>query len=122
MHRVARRSQGFVYAAARMAVTGAASDDGRGRARGGGGSRQRATFRCTSASAIDYAGPGRTSRGFSDGVIVGSALVHSVLEGRRRRGRDLHRTFRNALDLRALPEKLRLWIETTRAESLKCLR
>ncbi len=77
---VARRSQGFVYASARMAVTGAASDEGEG-------ARVVASLREVSDVPV-YVGIGistptqaAVAASFSDGVIVGSALVKIILEG-----------------------------------------
>jgi len=77
---VVQRSQGFVYAAARMAVTGVASDEGEG-------ARVVASLRELSDVPV-YVGigistPDQAARAasFSDGVIVGSALVKIVLDG-----------------------------------------
>ncbi len=77
---IAVRTQGFAYATARMAVTGAASDDGEG-------PRVVATLREASDVPV-YVGIGittpeqaRRAASYSDGVIVGSALVKLVLNG-----------------------------------------
>jgi len=79
-HEIATRTQGFVYAAARMAVTGAASDEG-------DGPRVVATVRQASDVPV-YVGigigtPQQAARAaaYADGVIVGSALVKLVLDG-----------------------------------------
>jgi len=77
---IATRTQGFAYATTRMAVTGAASDDG-------DGPRVVATLRQASDVPI-YVGIGITTpdqatraASYSDGVIVGSALVKLILNG-----------------------------------------
>ncbi|HVB50783.1 MAG TPA: tryptophan synthase subunit alpha [Acidimicrobiales bacterium] len=79
-HEIVQRTQGFAYASARMAVTGAASDDG-------DGARVVATLREASDVPI-YVGIGITTpkqaakaASYSDGVIVGSALVKLMLDG-----------------------------------------
>jgi tryptophan synthase alpha chain len=78
--RIARASEGFVYAAARMAVTGRASDAGESR-------RVVALIRSVSDLPA-YVGIGITTPEQahdaceqSDGVIVGSALVQLILDG-----------------------------------------
>ncbi|HQU25674.1 MAG TPA: tryptophan synthase subunit alpha [Acidimicrobiales bacterium] len=79
--RLAARSRGFVYAAARMAVTGTASGLGDGAA---------VAERVREASSTPvYIGIGiataeqaRAAARAADGVIVGSALVRRVLDGR----------------------------------------
>lgn len=78
--RLAAATEGFCYASARMAVTG--------RAQGAGdASRVVASVRATS-DVPTYVGIGittpeqaREAAGFSDGVIVGSALVDTILHG-----------------------------------------
>jgi len=78
--RLAATSQGFVYASARMAVTGAA--DG-----GGDGERVVRSIRRTSdvpaliGIGITNADQARQASDVSDGVIVGSALVDVLLNG-----------------------------------------
>ena len=80
VQRVAAASQGFAYAAARMAVTGRAS---------GAGDSDRVVAAIRSVSTIPtYVGIGvttpeqaRDAARRSDGVIVGSALVQLLLEG-----------------------------------------
>jgi len=79
-HEIVQRTQGFVYASARMAVTGAANDEG-------DGARVVATLREASDVPI-YVGIGITTpeqaakaASYSDGVIVGSALVKLMLDG-----------------------------------------
>jgi tryptophan synthase alpha chain len=77
---IAIRTQGFAYATARMAVTGAASDDGEG-------PRVVSTLREASDVPV-YVGIGistpeqaKRAAAYSDGVIVGSALVKLILDG-----------------------------------------
>jgi tryptophan synthase alpha chain len=77
---IAQRSEGFVYASARMAVTGASSDEGEGE-------RVVASIRGSSDTPV-YVGIGistpeqaASTTSFADGAIVGSALVKVVLEG-----------------------------------------
>lgn len=78
--RLAARTQGFAYASARMAVTG--RSDG-----GGDGERVVRSIRRTSdvpaLIGIGIATPdqAREAAHTSDGVIVGSALVQSILDG-----------------------------------------
>ncbi len=76
---LAARSQGFVYASARMAVTGAASDDG-------DAARVVSDVHAATDTPV-YVGIGITTpeqarrvTTVSDGVIVGSALVQLVLD------------------------------------------
>ena len=101
VERVARltaRSRGFVYAAARMAVTGTASGLGDGVA---------VVERVREVSSVPvYMGIGiatpeqaRDAARVADGVIVGSALVRRVLDGQS--AEDLEsavRALREALD------------------------
>lgn len=95
---VARYSQGFVYAAARMAVTGAASDQGEG-------ARVVASLRDVSDVPV-YVGIGistpaqaATAASFSDGIIVGSALVKIILDGATPSHVEAFvRSFRDAID------------------------
>jgi tryptophan synthase alpha chain len=98
MRSVAALSQGFIYASARMAVTGAASDQGEG---------ERVVAELRQVSDIPaYVGIGvstpdqaRTTAVFSDGVIVGSALVKIILDGASATDVETFlRSFRNALD------------------------
>jgi tryptophan synthase alpha chain len=98
MKEVAAASQGFIYASARMAVTGAANDQGEG---------ERVVDELRRASDLPlYVGIGVTTpaqaketASFSDGVIVGSALVKIILEGASSSDvESFIRSFRNALD------------------------
>ncbi len=101
VQRVAQSSEGFVYAAARMAVTGAASDDGEAE-------RVVAAVRAASDLPV-YVGIGITTpdqaaraASYADGVIVGSALVRRVLEGAgAAEVETFTQSFRNALDVLA---------------------
>ncbi len=78
--RLARETQGFAYAAARMAVTGVSSDGGRG---------DLVVEKLRHASSVPvYVGIGITTPEqaasacqFADGAIVGSALVQQLLDG-----------------------------------------
>jgi tryptophan synthase alpha chain len=98
MKRVAELSQGFVYASARMAVTGAANDEGEGE-------RVVEEFRREGDVPV-YVGIGVTTpeqahaaASFGDGVIVGSALVKVILEGGGvTEVESFVRSFRRALD------------------------
>jgi tryptophan synthase alpha chain len=98
MKQVTKLSQGFVYASARMAVTGAANDQGEGK-------RVVSELRRVSDLPL-YVGIGVTTpaqaketASFSDGVIVGSALVKIILEGASSSDVEMFiRSFRNALD------------------------
>jgi tryptophan synthase alpha chain len=95
---VAQRSQGFVYASNRMAVTGAASDAGEG-------AHVVAALRDVTDVPV-YLGIGITTptqaasaASFSDGVIVGSALVKIVLGGASPADVEAFvRSFRDAID------------------------
>lgn len=80
VRRVVDRSRGFVYAAARMAVTGAADDLGEGRTVV---ERVRAATTTPVYMGIGIAAPAqaRDAAAVADGVIVGSALVRRVLDG-----------------------------------------
>jgi tryptophan synthase alpha chain len=80
VEQIALRSQGFTYAAARMAVTGASADEGVG-------SRVVATLRTFSDAPV-YVGIGISTpaqavhaASYADGVIVGSAIVSAILNG-----------------------------------------
>ncbi len=77
---VVERSRGFVYAAARMAVTGAADGLGDGAAVV---ARIRAVSRTPAYVGIGIASPeqARAATRVADGAIVGSALVRRVLDG-----------------------------------------
>ncbi len=78
--RLTARSRGFVYAAARMAVTGTAEGLGDGAAVL---ERVRATSTMPAYVGIGIASPAqaRAAAERADGVIVGSALVRRVLDG-----------------------------------------
>jgi tryptophan synthase alpha chain len=80
IERITKASEGFVYASARMAVTGRAADNGESE-------RVVASIRAVS-DVPTYVGIGittpeqaRSAAEQSDGVIVGSALVKLILEG-----------------------------------------
>ncbi len=95
---LARATQGFAYGAARMAVTGQASDLGDAR-------RVVAALRAVSDVPV-YVGIGittpaqaRDAAQFADGVIVGSALVSRLLDGASTSHvEDFIGDFRRALD------------------------
>jgi tryptophan synthase alpha chain len=95
---VARHSEGFLYASARMAVTGASGDEGEG-------ARVVANVRAVSDIPV-YVGIGistpqqaTAAAAVSDGVIVGSALVKVILEGASAHGVEIFvRSFRDAID------------------------
>lgn len=95
---LAARAEGFVYASARMAVTGAASDEGEGE-------RVVASLREVTDAPV-YLGIGITTpeqaaaaARFSDGVIVGSALVKAILDGAGVEDVELFvHSFRRAID------------------------
>jgi tryptophan synthase alpha chain len=95
---VAHHSEGFLYASARMAVTGASSDDG-------DGARVVASVRGASDIPV-YVGIGITTpqqatdtAEVSDGVIVGSALVKVILDGASAPDvESFVRSFRDAID------------------------
>jgi tryptophan synthase alpha chain len=95
---LARRTEGFAYASARMAVTGRAADVG---------DASRVVAEIRSASDVPtYVGIGistpeqaRDAALLSDGVIVGSALVQTILDGATARDvEDFVGAFRRALD------------------------
>jgi tryptophan synthase alpha chain len=95
---VARRSEGFLYASARMAVTGASRDQGEA---------ARVVANVRDASDLPaYVGIGITTpeqaastAAVSDGVIVGSALVKVILDGAGAHDvENFVRSFRDALD------------------------
>lgn len=95
---IAARTRGFAYAAARMAVTGAASDLG-------DGERVVSELRAVTDVPV-YVGIGITTPDqaarvtkVSDGVIVGSALVKTILEGANAGEVEAFvRSFREAID------------------------
>ncbi|MGC1239030.1 MAG: tryptophan synthase subunit alpha [Acidimicrobiales bacterium] len=95
---VAKRSEGFLYASARMAVTGASTDEGEG-------ARVVANVREASDLPV-YVGIGITTpeqaaatAQVSDGVIVGSALVRAILDGASAHDvENFVRSFRDAID------------------------
>ncbi len=100
--RIGGLAQGFVYAAARMAVTGRAADVGEA-------ARVVASVRSV-CDTPTYVGIGITTpehasdaAAFSDGVIVGSALVQRILDGASAKDlEDSISSFRLALDGTAL--------------------
>ena len=85
---LASETQGFAYAAARMSVTGVASDEGRG---------DLVVEKLRQSSTVPvYVGIGITTPqqaaaacGFADGAIVGSALVQRLLDGAGPKGVEL---------------------------------
>jgi tryptophan synthase alpha chain len=95
---IAQRSEGFVYASARMAVTGASSDEGEGE-------RVVASVRSADDTPV-YVGIGistpeqaAATTSFADGAIVGSVLVKVVLEGASPADVEAAvRSFRTAID------------------------
>jgi tryptophan synthase alpha chain len=95
---VVRHSEGFLYASARMAVTGASSDEG-------DGARVVANVRDASDIPV-YVGIGISTpqqaadiSRVSDGVIVGSALVKVILDGASTHEvESFVRRFRDAID------------------------
>jgi len=95
---VARHSEGFLYASARMAVTGASGDQGEG-------ARVAANVREVSDIPV-YVGIGITTPSqaastvtSSDGAIVGSALVKVILDGASAHDVEIFvRSFRDAID------------------------
>lgn len=103
VRRIGALTQGFVYAAARMAVTGRAADVG--------DAERVVTSIRTVCDTPTYVGIGITTpdqasdaAAFGDGVIVGSALVQQILDGAC--AQDIEgsiSTFREALD-RTAPE------------------
>ncbi len=96
--RVAAASEGFVYASARMAVTGASDDEGEGAAVV---ARVRGTSDLPAYVGIGISTPAQAAvvATASDGVIVGSALVRRVLEGATTKEIETFvRAFRDALD------------------------
>lgn len=104
--RLARTSEGFVYASARMAVTGASQDPGEG-------ARVVASVRESTDTPV-YVGIGistpeqaAATSAFADGVIVGSALVKVVLAGASPAETEVAvRSFRRAMDTQDVPEDL----------------
>lgn len=95
---VAQHSEGFLYASARMAVTGASDDEG-------DGERVVADARGVCDIPV-YVGIGITTprqaarlAAVSDGVIVGSALVKEILNGANAHDvESFVRSFRDAID------------------------
>lgn len=95
---VAALSQGFIYASARMAVTGAASDQGDGE-RVVEGIRQVSDIPAYVGIGVSTPEQAHQTSLFSDGVIVGSALVKIILDGASASDVETFlRSFRNALD------------------------
>ena len=78
--RLARASQGFVYASARMAVTGRSEGDGEG-GRVVQAVRDVADIPTFIGIGIGTPDQARSAAAVSDGVIVGSALVQIILDG-----------------------------------------
>ncbi|MGA2123346.1 MAG: tryptophan synthase subunit alpha [Acidimicrobiales bacterium] len=98
IERVAGVSEGFIYASARMAVTGASSDEGEGNAVV---ARVRATSDLPVYVGIGVSTPEQAAAtaSVSDGVIVGSALVRVILDGGGAHGvESFVRSFRDAMD------------------------
>ncbi len=77
---IARRSEGFVYASARMAVTGAATDEGEG-ARVVAAVNEATDTPAYVGIGISTPEQAANTVSFADGAIVGSALVKVVLDG-----------------------------------------
>lgn len=95
---VAARSRGFVYAAARMAVTGAASDLGDGCAVVAR-VREATTTPVYLGIGISTPDQAREAAACADGVIVGSAIVRRVLDGASPEAVEAYvATLRHALD------------------------
>jgi tryptophan synthase alpha chain len=98
IERVAGASEGFIYASARMAVTGASNEEGEG-------SSVVARVRAASDLPV-YVGIGvstpeqaAATAQVSDGVIVGSALVRVILDGGGAHGVETFvRRFRESMD------------------------
>jgi tryptophan synthase alpha chain len=95
---VAQCSEGFVYASARMAVTGAASDEGEG-ARVAGSVRDVTDVPVYVGIGISTPAQAASAVSFSDGAIVGSALVKIILDGAPPADVEAFvRSFRDAID------------------------
>lgn len=77
---IARRTQGFCYASARMAVTGAADDDGGDARRIVDDVRRHSDVPTYVGIGISRPEQARHVTRFSDGAIVGSALVSRLLD------------------------------------------
>lgn len=77
---LAARSEGFAYAAARMAVTGLSKDPGHAE-RVVGAIRAVSDIPTLVGIGISTPDQARTAAALSDGVIVGTALVRVILEG-----------------------------------------
>jgi tryptophan synthase alpha chain len=98
MNEVLAYTQGFVYASARMAVTGAAHDQGEGE-RVVRELRERGDVPIYVGIGVTTPEQAKETAVFSDGVIVGSALVKIILEGAGASDVETFvRSFRNALD------------------------
>ncbi len=98
LRQVANVSRGFIYAAARMAVTGAASDEGEG-ARVVAGLREVTSLPVYVGIGVTTPEQAATTATYGDGVIVGSALVRQILDGATPGDvESFVRTFRDALD------------------------
>ncbi len=95
---LAKATEGFCYAASRMAVTGRAEDAGDAR-RVVQGVRAHADLPVYVGIGISTPTQARDASEFSDGVIVGSALVKVILDGGGvREVEDFIGSFRRALD------------------------
>lgn len=98
LSQVAKVSHGFVYAAARMAVTGAPSDEGEG-ARVVAGLREVTDLPVYVGIGVATPQQAATAATYGDGVIVGSAFVRRILDGATPGDSEAFvRTFRDALD------------------------
>jgi tryptophan synthase alpha chain len=97
-HTIAKRTEGFAYASARMAVTGVSSDDGDG-AQVVGLIKEASDVPAYVGIGISTPDQARRAVSFGDGVIVGSALVRTILEGATTDEVEAFvRSFRNAID------------------------
>jgi len=95
---IAARSRGFIYASARMAVTGAATDVGDAE-RVVTGLREETDTPLYVGIGITTPEQAARTADFADGVIVGSALVKVILDGASITDVEAFiRTFRDALD------------------------
>ena len=80
VEKICTHTQGFVYAAARMAVTGVTEDSGRG-SEVVAAIREFATTPVYVGIGISTPEQARVASEYGDGVIVGSALVQKLLNG-----------------------------------------
>lgn len=98
LNEIARRSEGFVYASARMAVTGPSSSEGEG-ARIVDSVREASDTPVYVGIGISTPEQAREVARFADGAIVGSALVKVVLDGGTPSDTESSvRSFRKAVD------------------------